>query len=332
MAQRSRDPKVQLELANNYLLTAFLIGRAASPDERLQYDNKALAIAEKLYASDNRNQEYVDLLARSHTSLGYFLTVSERWAESRKHFQRALTLRTNTLATAKDPVRAKQEVARIHYRIGAGYAQAGQSTEAVGYLRQALAIQEPLSAAAPNDESLVSDTGASYHFLGVALGGLGDTREAIEMFNKVIALRETMLSRDPQNARSRTLLAGNYAERSTAMAGAGRMTDALRDMRKALDLESTIAEVDPKGTATRFAMAGFQSRLASLHATLAKQGGGAGGSRDFHWREAAKYFRRADALYKALAGEGMLNSAQLRADATRTAEGAREAVAYLAKD
>jgi eukaryotic-like serine/threonine-protein kinase len=330
MAQRSSDPNVQLELANNYLLTAFLIGRAANPEERLQYDRKALAIAEKLYARDNRKPEYIDLLARSYTSLAYFLTSYDQWEESRKYFQRALTLRMNTLATAKDPGPAKREVARIHYRLGAGYAQAGQSAEALGYLRQALALQEPLSLASPNDESLASDTGATYHFLGVAMRGSGDLRGSIEMFDKVIALREATLARDPHNARSRSLLAGNYAERGTSFANAGRMTDALRDLRKALELETLIAEVDPKGTATRFAMADLQSRLASLHAVMAKQGGS--GSRDHHWREAAKYFRRADALYTALDGEGMLRSAQLRADAARTEEGVREAVAYLSKD
>jgi hypothetical protein len=37
-------------------------------------------------------------------------------------------------------------------------------------------------------------------------------------------------------------------------------------------------------------------------------------------------------LYTALAGEGMLQSAPLQADAKRTAEGAREAAAHLAKD
>lgn len=329
MARRSTRPEVQLELANNYLLTAFLIGRAASPDERLQYDRNALAIADKLYGSDNRKHEYIDLLARSHTSLAYGLAAYDRWEEARKHFQRALTLRTNTVAQAKDPVRAKREVARIHYRLGAAYAQGGQAAEAVGYLRQALAIQEPLTAALPNDESLSSDTGASYHFLGVALRGSGDTQTAIEMFDKVIALRETALARDPQNARSRSLLAGNYSERGTTFASAGRMPEALRDLRKALVLETAIADLDPKGTATRFAMADIQSRLGSVHATIARQ---SRVSRDQHWREAAKYFRRADALYTALAGEGMLQSPQLRAAATRTAEGAREAGEHLARD
>jgi tetratricopeptide (TPR) repeat protein len=150
------------------------------------------------------------------------------------------------------------------------------------------------------------------------------------MFNKVIALREAALARDPHNARSRSLLAGNYAERGTSHAAEGRVTDAFRDLRRALELQTVIAEGDPKGTATRFAMADIQSRLASLYAKMAREG--RSGSRDQHWRDAAKYFRRADALYTALAGEGMLQSAPLQADAKRTAEGAREAAAHLAKD
>ena len=222
LAKDPRDLKAQLELSDNYLLTAFLVGRAASADERLQYDQKALSIAERLYGLDPKNPDYQDLLARSHTSFAYALMFYDRWEESRKHFRRALTLRTNTLSFAKDSVKAQRDLARIHYRLGAGYAQAGQAGEAMGYLRQALAIQRPISAANPNDEAITSETAASCHFLGVALRGEGNIREALDAFNEAIAIREESLSRDPQNARSRSLVAGNYAERGTTYFEAGQ--------------------------------------------------------------------------------------------------------------
>jgi hypothetical protein len=145
-----------------------------------------------------------------------------------------------------------------------------------------------------------------------------------------VALRERSLARDPQNARSSLLLAGNLAERGMSLAAAGRLNDALRDVQRALQMETAIAEVDPKGTATRFAMADFQTKLASVHAMLAKSKGS--GPALQHWREAAKYFRRADALYTALDGEGSLQSPQLRANAKLAADGAREASEKLARD
>lgn len=327
LARGSSDRSIQLELGNNYLLEAFLIGRAASADERLEYDRKALSIAERLYASDSKNQEYIDLLARSHTSLAYGLTFYDRWEESRKHFQRALTLRMNNLPQAKDPAKAQRDLARIHYRLGAGYAQAGQSSEAVGYLRQALDIQRPLSRIAPNDESLASETAASCHFLGVALRRLGETREALESFDEAISIREISLSRDPQNARSRSLLAGNYAERGTAFLNGGRVDNALRDIRRAVELQTTIIELDPKGTAARISMADYQSRLGSAYASLAREASGARAQQ--FWREAAKYFRRADALFAAMSGEGLLQSGLIRQDAKRAAEGAAEAARHI---
>jgi serine/threonine protein kinase len=322
LAKDPRDLKAQLELSNNYLLTAFLVGRAASADERLQYDQKALAIAERLYGLDPKNPDYQDLLARSHTSFAYALMFYDRWEESRKHFRRALTLRTNTLSFAKDSVKAQRDLARIHYRLGAGYAQAGQSGEAIGYLRQALAIQRPISTANPNDEAITSETAASCHFLGVALRGEGNTREALEAFNEAITIREQSLSRDPQNARSRSLVAGNYAERGTTYFDAGQTTQALRDLHRAVEYQTALIEVDPKGTPTRIAMADFQCRLAAANATLARKSRGV--KSQTYWRESAKYFRRADALYSALSSEGLLQSPQLRNMAKKAAEGAQE--------
>jgi hypothetical protein len=111
---------------------------------------------------------------------------------------------------------------------------------------------------------------------------------------------------------------------------AGRMTDALRDLRRSLELEAAIADLDPKGTATRFAMADIQSRLASVFAAMAKRTRSPANQQ--HWREAAKYFRRADALYAALAAEGLVQSPQIQAHAKQTNEGAREAAEQLAKD
>jgi non-specific serine/threonine protein kinase/serine/threonine-protein kinase len=326
LAKNSSDPRVQYELANNYILTAFLIGRVANPTERLEYDLKALTIAERLYQRDPKRQEYIDLLAQSHTSAGYGLTSMDRFDESRKHFQRALTLRTNALPQAADGRRARRDLARIHYRLGAGYAQSGQASQAIGYLRQALEIQEPIYRATPNDESVSAEIAATFHFLAVSLRDVGEVAESIETFNKAIAIREASLERDPQNLRSRSLLAGNHAERGTAYAKAERMPEALRDLRRALELETAITEVDPLGSATRFALADFQRRLGALYATMAKRASGA--AADQHWRESARFFRRADALYVALSRQGLLNSTQLRTWAKEAAEGAAEAARH----
>jgi eukaryotic-like serine/threonine-protein kinase len=326
LARNPDDKAAQYELGQNYLLTAFLIGRAASAEERLTVDRQALGIAERLYQSDQKNQAYVDLLARSHTSLAYGLTFYDRWDESRKHFRRALTLRTNGLPYAKDPVKAQRDLARIHYRLGAGYAQAGQASEAVGYLRQALAIQRPLSLAAPNDEARAAEAASSFHFLGVALRGMGETQEALQALSEAIAIREVSLARDPQNARSRSMLAGNYAERGTTYLHAGTMAKALQDFHKAVELQTAIIEVDPKGTPSRIAMADFQRRLGSAYLMLAKQS--RGGKSEQHWSEAAKYLRRSHALYQALTGEGLLGSPQIQSEAKAAADGAAEAALH----
>ena len=94
LAKDPRDLKAQMELAENYLLTAFLVGRAASADERLQYDQKALAITERLYAVDAKNPDYQDLLARGHTSFAYALDVLRSLGGVPEDFRRATLRKT----------------------------------------------------------------------------------------------------------------------------------------------------------------------------------------------------------------------------------------------
>ena len=150
------------------------------------------------------------------------------------------------------------------------------------------------------------------------------------MLNEAISIREVSLYRDPQNARSRSLLAGNYAERGSAFLSAGKSDDALRDIRKAVELQTTIIELDPKGTAARISMADYQSRLGTANTLLARES--AGPRAQQYWREAAKYFRRADALFAAMSGEGLLLSAQIKQEARMAAEGAAEAARHVSEN
>jgi hypothetical protein len=77
-------------------------------------------------------------------------------------------------------------------------------------------------------------------------------------------------------------------------------------------------------------MADYQSRLGAANTLLARESSGARAQQ--YWREAAKYFRRADALYAAMSGEGLLQSAQIRQDAKLAAEGASEAARHVAEN
>jgi hypothetical protein len=111
---------------------------------------------------------------------------------------------------------------------------------------------------------------------------------------------------------------------------AGHFSEALRDLHKAVEYQTSLIEVDPKGTPTRIAMADFQCRLAKANAMLARKSSAA--KHQAYWRESAKYFRRADALYSALLSEGLLQSPQLRKMAKEAAEGAQESDQMLGEN
>jgi eukaryotic-like serine/threonine-protein kinase len=308
------DRQLQFELANNYLLSAFLVARTRSSDKRLEYDNKAMRIANTLVAQDPKNEAYKGLLARSELSMAYGMTFTADWAEGRKYLKKALEIRQKQAIEERESRTSRQELAHIYYRFGVNSVQSGHPGEGLGYLRQTLTIQTSLLREQPEDAALRSEIAANHHFTGIALGKLGQIKEALEQFEQAIAIRTEDLTKDPRDARSRGMLAGNYAERGTVQLKAGDYRGALASTWKAIELQESLYAIDPRAVPTRINLADFYSRLGAVQAAISSRERTNKAKKD-RMEGALAAYRRADSLYASLRSDGHLKSSDLIADA-----------------
>lgn len=294
-----KDLQVQYELANNYLLAGYIAGRGGRAEQRREYDNKALVVAERLTASDGRNPGYRAVLGRAHTSLAYGLMYSGQWEAGAPHIRRSLAIHTEVAAENPDDRKAQRDLAQIHYRVGSIYAQAGQGAEGRDHLLQALEIYRKLASDNTRDAQTRSDLAGCYHFLGIALGSIQKYDRALAYLDDAIAIRRAALELDPLDSRTRSMLAGNYAERSVVLLKSGTVSSAIGDARKAVQLQMQALENDPNGAATRSYMAEFEFRLASaLEAQAAHT------RRIGDWREAVNWYSKSLAHYDELQPQG----------------------------
>ncbi|MBC8164894.1 MAG: serine/threonine protein kinase, partial [Bryobacteraceae bacterium] len=120
------DLTAQFDLANNYLLAGFISGRAASADQRRNYDQKALAIVERLVEADPRHPGYRSALARARSSLAYGLLYEDKWEQARVHLRQALAIHAEIAAEKPADLKARRDLCLMHYRIGSSYVQSGQ--------------------------------------------------------------------------------------------------------------------------------------------------------------------------------------------------------------
>ncbi len=303
-----RDAEVQYDLASNYMMGSYIVGRIASVDQRRQYDRRALDVSQELAGRYPANDKYQALLAAALTGLAYSFELDGRWSEAASLYQKAVPIRERRARAAPKDRNAQRELANIHYRIGVLEAQAERPREAMPELLEALRIQKDLLARDPGDRQIRFETAGTNHFLGVALGAVGRFAEALACFQEAISIREAMLATDKRDARTRSRLAGTYAERSTVLLKAGRKDAALKSIERSIQLEEELLALDASGVPVRVSLADYEGRRAVIHESLGQRG------------RAAEDWSRAVALWNALEREGHLRAPDVKEAAAKARE------------
>lgn len=335
-AQRAQEIRLKLvatdadnrtyryDLAKNYLLTSFLLGRTRNQLSRLEQDRKALAIAESLVKEDPVNQDFENLLAKAHVSLAYGLTFSADFANVRSHFAKALAIRERLLRKQPDNTAIRLEVAQIHYRIGSSYVDTKEFGQAIRELEAAASTQESVLAADHDNERVRSDLASSYHFLGMALNGMQKRGPALTRLNQAIAIREATVAQDPLDARSRSFLAGNYAERARVQLADSDLQAALASIQSSIGIQQELHRLDPQAIPTRLSLAQYLAELAEIHRAFATNPRRSQPQRLLSWQDAAAAYRRADDFYEQLRRQGHLRSPMIASDAESVKVGVRD--------
>lgn len=307
------DAEVQSDLASNYMMGSYIVGRVASVDQRQQYDRKALDVSRRLAMQYPTDSKYQALLAAAYTGSAYSFGLDGRWKEAASLYRKAVPIREQFAHAAPNDRDAQRELANIHYRIGVLEAQAERPREALPELKEALRIQKALLVRDPGDRQTRFEIAGTDHFLGVALGTAGRVAESLASFQEAITIREAMLATDEHDARTRSMLAGNYAEKSTVLLKAGRKEDALNAIERSIQLENELLALDARAVPVRVSLADYEGRLGAIHESIGQR------------LLAAEDWNRSVTLWNALDQEGHLRAPDVKEAAAQ----AREAMLKL---
>jgi len=307
-----KEAEVQSDLASNYMMGSYIVGRVGSVDQRREYDRKALDVSRRLADQHPANNKYQALLAAAYTGLAYSFELDGKWADAAGLYREAVPIRERCARSAPNDKDAQRALANIHYRIGVLETQAQRPHAAMPELREALRIQKGLLGRDPGDRQIRFQIAGTDHFLGVALGDTGTIAEALACFQEAISIREAMLATDKRDARTRSMLAGNYAEESTVLLKAGRREAALNSLQRSIQLDDELLALDASAVPVRVSLADYEGRLAAIHESM--------GQRTWATRD----WSRSVALWNALDREGHLRAADVQNMAVQAREAMRK--------
>jgi len=313
-----KNAEVQSDLASNYMMGSYIVGRVASVAQRREYDRKALNVSKRLADRYPANNKYQALLAAAYTGLAYSFELDGRWADAARLYREAVPIRERCARAAPNDKVAQRALANIHYRIGVLETQAQRPQEAMPQLKEALRIQKGLLDRDSGDRQIRFQIAGTDHFLGVDLGSEGSFAEALACFEEAISIREAMLATDKRDARTRSMLAGNYAEESTVLLKAGRRQAALKSMERSIQLEDELLALDASAVPIRVSLADYQGRLAAIHESMGQR----------TW--ATRAWSRSVALWNALDREGHLRAPDVQKMAAQAREGMRKSTSVRA--
>ncbi len=240
-------------------------GRGADADKRFA---QAVNVAKRLYDSDQTSRPAKQLLATRLTDHGDLYVVRGQFPQADTIYQRALELRLQLTRTARsndETVKAENDLADSHDRLGLLNLEAGDLGEAESHFKAALDISQNLCRKDPENREWqrklyvstlrMGDLERTRFRFDVALGFLTDALELIDTLTRV----------DPRNVLWKRDLAVAYERIGLAHLAASNPTEAEKAHRQALAIRTVLRDGDTENTVYVTDVASSQRELARVY-------------------------------------------------------------------
>ena len=161
--------------------------------------------------------------------------------------QTAISISEHVVAVAPNNMKAVQELAADHFRLGdiqMGKGGVSNSQNGLENHRRALPLFERVAQASPGDPSKQYPLGAACQTLGEDLVTLGEFEQGLHYMEQARQIMEPP-AHDPNNVLFRRGLASSYGDTAEACLRAGRPSDALKNDTKRFQIIEPLAAADP---------------------------------------------------------------------------------------
>jgi tetratricopeptide (TPR) repeat protein len=286
--EKPGDDELQLELADTCIVLSFTMDGRQDFAGALEQSRTALAICEKLVASNARDQRYRRKLAAADAAIAYALSLEDDLAGAIEAQTKALALREALLA--EDPINADYRAALVvtYQRLG-DLRRNSDKPAALDHFRRAEALDEELFAADPANADTGRDLAYTHKTIADLLVEMEDNSQALVHFNKALERYEKVVAGAPADLVSRFLVATCHGGMARMQARLGEVGPALEQCRKATGILQEITGDEPGhlGRAQAYEYVGY------AYAALATSPKATANERKEHMSAARDMFRQA---------------------------------------
>lgn len=236
-AQWQRDRSIGHERVGHALAAQ---GDTAAAKEALAAYRSALAIHERVAATDPGNAEWQRDLAVLHSTVGSALAAMGDSAAALTEYRADLTISARLAALDPGNAQWQRDLAVSHNQVGDVLAGRGELPTALAAYRDGLAVAERLAASRPGDAAWQRDVATGQERVGNVLVAQGDVPAGLAELRRALGVRERVAASDADNAQfQRELWVSHYnvavvlEQQGDAAAGEHwrKARDALRGMR-----------------------------------------------------------------------------------------------------
>lgn len=246
-AENIDDASLQSELATAYFKVGEVQGAPAISSlgdygGGLESFKKSLAIRQKLFEKDSKNEQIKLDLSRSYQMVGHLLQVTDDVPAALENYGRAFAI-LDSMPTAK------RDLATLHTRFAAALAMSGKLPEAIENFRKSHSILNELIAQNPDERDLKRDLGKNSVLLGDALEEAGKLDEALETQRTAYAVLQPLVTENDTDSQRAAMSA--FGRIGDVLFKLGKYREALEIQQKSLAADEKTLALDPSNALAR---------------------------------------------------------------------------------
>ena len=297
-----RDRSLQGELATAYVKVGDVQGQSyyanlGDSAGALASYRKALAIREKLAASDPGDLANRLDLARCHNKVGEMLAKMGDRTSASANYQKALSLVESLIAQDSSSLNNGNELVLTQTRLGYVLEDMGNLPEALSRHRAAVVAGEKLLADHPADPLACHDLATAYNNVGDLLAKSGNVRDGLEIYRKGLAVCEWASADDPNSTQANSRgWVDDYLRMGEMLTQLGNKKEAFENLQKAMSIAQRLSAADPQNAQARSDLSACYQSIGDSQATFGEA------------TKAMENYRRAIVIREELSAEDVHNA------------------------
>jgi tetratricopeptide (TPR) repeat protein len=242
---RPDDQYLARDLSVSYNKLGDVYGERGESQRALEYYQKDLEIAERLYETEPHRADLARDLSVSYNKLGDVYGERGESQRALEYYQKSLEIAERLYEAEPHRADLARDLSVSYNKLGDVYGERGESQRALEYYQKSLEIAERLYETEPHRADLARDLSVSYERMGDVYRAAGESQRALEYYQKSLELRERLYEAEPHRADLARDLSVSYNKLGDVYGERGESQRALEYYQKSLELRERLYEAEP---------------------------------------------------------------------------------------